>query len=61
MADETRTANLFAGIVLIIIGLVFLGERYHWFGLHVDLGLDRIWPVFIILGGIYIIIKDRLK
>ena len=56
-----RFDNLFFGIVVIIIGLVFLGETNDWFGLGYRLGMDKIWPVFIILGGIYLIMQNRRK
>jgi hypothetical protein len=52
-----RGGNLLWGIVLIILGVVFLGQRYHWWGLNIDLGLDKIWPLFIVAAGIYLIMK----
>ncbi len=54
-----RFSNLFWGITLIIVGLVFLGQRYNWFGLGIDLGLDKIWPVFIIIAGLIVVLKNR--
>ena len=54
-----RFDNLFIGVVAIIIGIVFLGDINNWFGIGIRLGLDKIWPVFIILGGIYLIMQNR--
>ena len=56
---DERLSNLFWGVVLIIIGVVLLGERYYWFGLHLDIGLDKVWPVFVIIAGLFIIFKHR--
>ena len=54
-----RQSGMLIGLILIVIGIIFLGERYNWFGLNLDLGMDKIWPVFLIIGGIYFMLKHR--
>jgi len=57
--NREKATGLLGGIILIIIGLAFLGERYNWWGLNLDMGIDKIWPVFIIAAGIYMIFKHK--
>ncbi len=46
--------RILAGGILIVLGALFLAKRYfHWFD------FDFIWPVLLIIGGIYIIYKNR--
>ncbi|HUX08905.1 MAG TPA: DUF5668 domain-containing protein [Acidobacteriota bacterium] len=56
---DDRQSGMLIGLILIAIGIIFLGERYDWFGLNLDLGMDKIWPVFLIIGGFYFILKHR--
>ncbi len=50
---EQNKANLFLGLLLIVVGLIFLFDRYfqwiQWRGL---------WPVILIFLGIYFLIKS---
>lgn len=48
--------TLFWGIVLIVIGIIWLGNNLEWFVYEIP------WiPVIMIAGGIYIIIKNWEK
>jgi hypothetical protein len=46
MRGESR--SLVWGIILIIIGIIFLGNNLHWF----TLDWEEIWPLFMICGGL---------
>jgi hypothetical protein len=46
---KKETGSLIWGIILIIIGFLFLGNNLNWF----SFGLDELWPSLIILGGLF--------
>ncbi len=49
-----RRGGLLAGIVLIAIGLILLAQQFYpW------LGIDRLWPVVLIVIGLGIIFRRR--
>jgi hypothetical protein len=58
-SNKERNHALFGGLILIVVGVILLGERYDWFGLNIDIGLGKIWPVFVIIAGIYLILTHR--
>jgi hypothetical protein len=46
-----RHSQAFAGVVMIVLGLLFLIDRMGWeWGLHLSFG--RLWPVIIIVVGL---------
>jgi hypothetical protein len=48
-----RKSNIFWGIVLIVVGFLFLGTNLDWF--HLDWSfyqIARFWPIMLILAGI---------
>lgn len=49
-----RRGGLFAGLLLIVIGVILLLQQYF-----PALGFDRLWPVIIIVIGIGIILRRR--
>jgi len=56
---EKRNEDLVGGIILITIGVAFLlGNIY---GISVWLLISTYWPVIIIIIGLSIILKTRLK
>jgi phage shock protein C len=55
---QSRRTNdrnrVFAGIVLIALGIFFLARRwFYWIDLH------RLWPVLLILAGVYVIFRGK--
>ncbi|WP_266367118.1 LiaI-LiaF-like domain-containing protein [Tellurirhabdus rosea] len=51
-----KSRSIVPGIVLITLGVIFLGEKLDWF--HLDLGnLARFWPILLILAGVNIILR----
>ncbi|WP_432408587.1 PspC domain-containing protein [Wukongibacter sp. M2B1] len=52
--DEGRRNKILAGSILIILGGLFLVEKYvYWF----DFG--KLWPVILIIIGVYIIYRGK--
>ena len=51
--DQKRNGNLIGGAVLIIIGVFALLERYT------DIDFSDVWPLFLIGGGAWLILRDR--
>ena len=53
---KTSNTSLFAGITLIVIGLLFLANRMlPWFR------FEEFWPLLLIIGGVLILDPDLLK
>ena len=50
-------SRIYWAMVLILTGFYLLAENYHWFGLHWDLGFEKIWPVVLIVFGFSLIVK----
>ena len=46
---KKETGSLIWGIILIIIGILFLGNNLNWF----SFGFNEFWPSLIILGGLF--------
>jgi hypothetical protein len=46
--DRQRSSQLLTGIVVVTVGLIFLGDRFN---LVSGLGFDRLWPVILIVLG----------
>lgn len=47
--------NMIAGLVLVIIGVIFL---LHNFGILPDyFTMSKLWPVFVIVAGIWFLMK----
>lgn len=58
-AENKKSEDLIGGIILITIGVAFLlGNIY---GVSVWLLISTYWPVIIIIIGLSIILKTRLK
>ncbi|MEZ0541959.1 PspC domain-containing protein [Fibrella arboris] len=51
--DQKRNGNLIGGAVLIIIGVFALLERYT------DIDFSDVWPLLLIGGGAWLILRDR--
>jgi hypothetical protein len=51
LLDAAKTGRWFGGAIVTLLGLFFLGRKLDLF----DIGLDELWPVFIILAGIGIL------
>lgn len=53
-----QTRGIFPAVLLITVGVIFLGENYGWF--HLDWSLfSRFWPLLLVLAGINIILRRR--
>lgn len=46
--DSRQGSQIVTGLLLIALGLIFLGERQHWVPM-IDIG--RLWPVLLIVLG----------
>ena len=46
---KKETSSLVWGIILIVIGFLFLGNNLGWF----SFGFEDLWPSLIILGGVF--------
>jgi apolipoprotein N-acyltransferase len=44
----------FWGIVLIVVGFIWLGNNLHWFRIHLP-----IWPLVLIVIGVYLLLEHR--
>ena len=51
-----NTRNLFPGVALITLGVLFLGEKLGWFHLDVT-DFARFWPLLLILAGINLVLR----
>lgn len=55
-APSHERNRIFTGIILILLGVLLLADRLkllYW------LDLDRLWPVLLIIGGLYIIYRGK--
>ena len=51
--DHSRSpGGMFFGILIVAIGVYFLGKQAGWFPADVDLNWNLIWPLFIIAFGV---------
>ena len=55
-ARQRRHADMTFGLILVSIGLMFLGERMHLIPL---LDLSRLWPVILLVLGLAQIVMPR--
>jgi len=46
--------NSFWGIVLLLAGFFWLGNNLHWFHIHLP-----IWPLILIVIGLYLLLEHR--
>lgn len=56
-AMKKRNNNFLGGILLIVAGFIFLFDEYNLFDW---LRFDRLWPIFMIIPGLYLIFKDKI-
>jgi phage shock protein C len=49
-----RQAGIFVGVTLILLGVAFLLNNFHWFWW---LSLDRWWPLLLVVGGIALLVN----
>jgi len=52
-----KNDRLFSGLVLVIIGTVFLLHNFHVIDFHWS-NLFRLWPVFLVIGGINLLLAN---
>jgi hypothetical protein len=52
--SRRRWDNTFWGIVLLLVGFFWLGNNLHWFRIHIPL-----WPVILIVIGLYLLLDQR--
>jgi hypothetical protein len=52
-----KNDRLFSGLVLVIIGVVFLLHNFHVIDFHWS-NLFRLWPVFLVIGGINLLLAN---
>jgi fatty acid desaturase len=46
--------NTFWGIVLIVVGFLWLGSNLDWFDIHIPF-----WPAVLIVIGVYLLLEHR--
>ncbi|MCY7350163.1 MAG: DUF5668 domain-containing protein [Cytophagaceae bacterium] len=55
-----KTSNLVGGIVLIVLGVIFLGNELDWF--HIRLrDVFRFWPLVLIAYGVYFLVRSKQR
>ena len=59
MAYRSSSNNLFWGIILIILGILFLLQNFDY--LNVGSIISRYWPIILILLGIHVLSRYRQK
>jgi hypothetical protein len=59
MAYRSSSNNLFWGIILIILGILFLLQNFDY--LNVGSIISRYWPIILILLGIHVLSRHRQK
>jgi len=66
VVDEIRTSSanpgggqIAAGIVLIVLGCLFLMDRFAWFHWAHWMHLANLWPVVVIVIGFLLIMRSR--
>ena len=52
--SRRRWDNTFWGAVLLLVGFFWLGSNLHWFRIHIPL-----WPVILIVIGLYLLLDQR--
>ncbi|MFN8356587.1 MAG: PspC domain-containing protein [Spirosomataceae bacterium] len=58
MSSRNKNSNVLGGIILIVLGLIFLFDQYdifYW------IRIDKLWPIFLIIPGIYLLTKDKIN
>lgn len=55
--NNEQNGSLVGGAILIVIGLVFFLRE--WFDIDIDWG--KLWPLFLIGLGVWLLVKDRNK
>lgn len=53
--ERFSLGKLFLGIILIVVGVVFIGQNYGLFNVDLNLSWRLLWPVFIIFLGLSMI------
>lgn len=56
---NVRQGDLITGLIIIFVGLVFLARNYDFMPDIFDIG--RLWPVFVIFAGIWVILDSQNK
>ncbi len=51
-----KNSNLIGGSVLIVLGVIFLGNELDWFHIRFR-DVFRFWPVVLIAYGIYYLVR----
>lgn len=55
-----KTSNLIGGVVLIVLGLIFLGNELDWFHIRFR-DIFRFWPVVLIAYGVYYLVRGTQR
>ncbi len=53
--NSQRSGNYIGGIILILLGVLFLVERYF------DIRFRDLWPLILIAIGVWLLLKNRLE
>jgi hypothetical protein len=53
---KKRCDSAFWGVVLLVVGIILLGNYFRWFYLDIP-----IFPSILVILGAYLILEDRLK
>jgi phage shock protein C len=57
MRNQNRNSNLFGGAVLIILGIIFSFNTF--FDINLFSYIGKMWPLFLIGLGIWLIVRDK--
>lgn len=58
MSRESKNGNLVGGIILIILGSIFAFRTF--FDINLFHYIGKMWPLFLVGLGVWLIIKDRV-
>lgn len=59
MSRESKNGNLVGGIILIVLGGFFAVKTF--FGINLFSYIGKMWPLFLVGLGVWLIIKDRTE
>ena len=57
-SSNSKNPNMLGGIILVVLGFIFLFDQYdifYW------VRFDKLWPIFLIIPGLYLLFKDKIN
>lgn len=59
LLEQNGSSAKVAGLLIFLIGVVFLGRNLHWFYFNTDLFWRLLWPAILILLGVRLLLGAR--